>query len=113
MLSAEQKKQAIRDYKERKPAVGIYAIRCAFTDRAWVGPARNLDAARNAAWFALRTGAHRDAALQAEWNVHGETAFAFEVLEKLPEDTPAITIPDLLKDRKQHWMAELRAPGLL
>jgi len=114
MLSSEQKKDAIRQYKERKPRAGIYAVRCVATGRAWVGASRNLDAARNSVWFALRGGAHREKALQDEWNARGgESAFAYDVLETVDEDTPALTLPDLLKQRRQHWLAELGAPALL
>jgi hypothetical protein len=113
MLSTDQKKQAIRQYKERKPSIGIYAIRCSATDRLWVGAVRNLDAAKNSAWFALRIGAHREKTLQDQWTTHGESAFTYEVLESFPDDLSVLAIPDQLKDRKQHWISHLGAQGLL
>ena len=113
MLSNEEKKLAVQQYKERKPAIGIFAIRCTATGRVWVGAARNLDAAHNANWFTLRTGAHRERALQAEWTAQGEPAFTYEILEKLADDITALAIPDQLRERKQHWMSNLNAPGLL
>jgi len=88
------RRQAIRDYKERKAAPGIYAIRCAPTAEAWVGASRHLDAQQNSAWFALRTGGHPNRALQAAWAAHGEGAFCFQPLERIdvtttePEPTP-------------------------
>jgi hypothetical protein len=111
-MTPEQKKEAIRQYKERKPNAGIYAVRCT-TGRVWIGASRNLDATRNGLWFALRAGAHRDRALQDEWTARGEAAFTYEALETLPDDTPALNVPDLLKQRKQHWMSALGADGLL
>jgi hypothetical protein len=113
MISSEQKKEAIRQYKERKPCIGIYAVRCAITGRVWVGSSRNLDATRNGIWFSLRSGAHREQALQQEWTAHGESAFRYEVLEKLKEDVATLLVADLLKARKQHWMTELNGAGLL
>ena len=113
MLSSEEKKRAIRQYKERKPLVGVFAVRCAAGGQVWVGFSRNLDATRNSVWFSLSSGVHRDRALQEEWNAHGELGFSYEVLEKFEDDVPAIAIRDRLKDRKQHWMSELGARGLL
>jgi hypothetical protein len=113
MLSTEQKKEAIRQYKERKAAAGIYAVRCPATSRVWVGASRNLDATRNGLWFSLRAGAHRDTTLQREWTARGESAFTYEPLETLPDDTPALAVTDRLKERKQHWISTLSAEGLL
>lgn len=113
MLSSEQKKEAIRKFKERKSIAGIYAVRCPTTGRVWVGGSRNLDATRNGLWVALRSGAHRDTSLQREWTALGESAFTYEPVEALPDDTPALTLPDELKARKKHWLDTLGAEPLL
>jgi len=113
MLSKQEKKAAAEKFRERKCTLGAYAVRCTASARVWTGVSRNLEAARNAVWFSLRMGAHRDPPLQKEWQLHGEEAFQFEVLEALDEDTPAMLIPDSLKAMKQRWMATLNAPGLL
>ena len=76
-IGKEQKKEAIRQYKERKPALGVFAVRCSVTGQQWVGTSRNLDATRNSLWFSLRLGNHREAALQQEYEAHGESAFAY------------------------------------
>jgi len=107
------RKDAIRDYKQRAPNRGAYAIRCAATERSWVGASTNLDAARNRAWFALRMGNHTDRGLQAEWNTHGEEAFHYEVLEKLEVDVLPMAVTDLLKEKMRDWAARLGAPTLL
>jgi len=113
MISKEGKKEAIAKFKERKPLLGVYAVRCTASGRAWVGASRNLDAARNAVWFSLRLGIHRERPIQDEWNAFGESEFEYEVLDKLPEDAPVMLVSDLLKDAKQRWMTRLGAPGLL
>jgi len=113
MLSKEEKKAAIKSFKEKKIARGIYAVRCTQTGQAWVGATRNLDATRNSTWSSLTHGAHRDQPLQAEWNAKGESAFEYAILETLEEDTNAILIPDLLKEGKRRWLAELNAQPLL
>ena len=113
MLSKEQKKEAISKFKERKPLLGIYAVRCTASGRAWVGSSRNLDATGNDIWFDLRHGSHRDQPLQHEWNVHGESAFHYEVLETLDEDVIAMAVSDLLSEKKKRWMVQLDARALL
>lgn len=109
----QSRKEAIRQYKERKPLVGAYSMRCSATGRVWVGVSTNLEATRNRVWFALRLGGHPDKSLQAEWNAQGESAFEYQVLEKLDDDLHPFDVARLLKLKKSHWMAQLDAHPLL
>jgi hypothetical protein len=112
MESKAARKEAIRQFKERKPAVGVFAVRCTATGRVWVDASRNLDAAKNGSWFCLRNGMHRDKSLQEEWNAHGEAAFQYEILERLAEDVHPLAVADLLKETRSRWMAQLGARGM-
>lgn len=112
MPSKETRKEAIRQYKERKPLLGAFAVRCAATGRVWVGSSRNLDATRNGTWFGLRSGSFYDKSLQEEWNAQGEAAFQYEVLDKLDEDMHPLEVPDRLKEMRTLWIARLSARGL-
>ncbi len=104
------RRDAIRDYKEKKAAVGVYAIRCAPTGEVWVAGSRNLDAQQNSLWFSLRTGGHGNRDLQAAWNAHGAEAFSFEPLERIDdEDLTPLGRADLIKARERHWLATLGA----
>ncbi len=107
------RKQAIKEYKERKPLRGTFAVRCRPTQQAWVGSSPNLNAAHNSVWFSLRQGLHRDPALQAAWNAHGEQAFQFEILDKIDDDVSPVNLGDILKEKKKHWANELGATVLL
>ncbi|HUB82297.1 MAG TPA: GIY-YIG nuclease family protein [Bryobacteraceae bacterium] len=107
------KKEAIRKFKEQKPAIGIYAIRCAVTGHAWVGSSRNLGATRNRSWFTLGNGSFMDSSLQEEWNAHGESAFQYEILETLDPELLPMAAADLLKERSSHWTAQLPGKQLL
>ena len=109
MIAKAERKEAARQFKERKPSPGIYALRCTTTGRAWVDSSPNLDAAQNSQFFQLRQRLHRDKELQAEWSAHGEASFSFEVLEKLPEDTLSLNLRDLLAERKQAWAEQSQA----
>jgi len=112
-MDSMTRKVAIREYKERQPARGAFAVRCLTTNRVWVGASPDLNAARNSAWFLLRHGQHRDQALQAEWNTHGAAAFRYDVLETLDADASPFSISDLLKEKKRDWALRLGAQPLL
>ena len=112
MESKAARKGAIQKFKERKPARGVFAVRCTATGRVWVDASRNLDATKNGSWFCLRNGSHRDKSLQEEWNAHGEAAFQYEILEKLDEDVNALAVADLLKAARIRWIAQLGARGM-
>jgi len=103
------RKQAIAEYKNRKTPRGAFAVRFADDGPAWVDSTPDLDAARNRLLFALRNGMHTNKALQAEWNAHGESAFHYQVLEKLEDDLAPMAWSDLLKDKKKEWLERLGA----
>ena len=106
------RKEAAKQFKDRKVPRGIFAVRCRVTGETWVDSSPNLGAARNGTWFQLRTGTHRDQRLQAEWNPHGEEAFEFEILETLDDDASPILLRDLLREKKRKWAAERGAQPL-
>lgn len=108
------RRQAVRDFKERKVARGIFAVRCAASGETWVGASRNLDQQRNAIWFGLRSGAYINRAVQAAWAAHGEAGLAFEVLETFDdEDMGPIGRADLAKGRAAFWREQLGAAKLV
>jgi hypothetical protein len=112
MPAKESRKESIRKFKERKPLLGAYAVRCNTTGRVWVGASRNLDATKNGCWFCLRGGLHQEKSLQEEWNAQGESAFQYEILESLDGDVNPLNLEDLLKEKKNEWVARLGAQPL-
>ncbi len=111
-MTGLNRKAAIAAYKERKPRIGIYAVRCGPTGEVWVGATHNLDSRRTSLWFALRQGSFPNPALQAAWNSHGAEAFACEPLEALAtEDTDYLRQAGL-NDRAEVWRATLSAQRL-
>ena len=109
MHSSAEKKEAIRKFKERIAPRGAFALRCVATGQSWVGSSQDLNAIENRFWFCLRNGVHPDKTLQEVWNMHGEHAFQFEILEKLDEDLNPLVVGDLLKEKRLHWIAQLGA----
>lgn len=109
-MDKTSRREAIRQYKERKVPVGIFVIRCLPTGETWVGASRNLDGQRNSSFFGLRLGSHRNREMQAAWKAHGEDAFEFSIVELLEdEEVGPIGRDTWLKERERHWMAELSA----
>lgn len=107
MLSNLDRKEAIRKFKERNPPTGAFALRSTASGRVWVGSSRNLDAVKNRLWFTLRHGSHPDKALQAEWSSHGDPSFHYEILEQLADDVSALSLADILKEKRRHWAQRL------
>jgi hypothetical protein len=109
-MDRQSRRELSRQYKEQKPAVGVFAVRCAATGEAWVGASRNLDQQRNGVWFQLKLGSHPNPAVQHAWRTHGEAAFAFERLEVLDDkDLSATAVSLMLKDAEARWRERLGA----
>ena len=105
------KREARREFKERKTSKGVFALRCT-SGETWVSASPNLEAWRTGLFFQLRTGGHINHGLQASWNRHGAGAFQFEVLETLDEDLSPMEVQDTLRSRQKHWQQELNAAAL-
>ncbi len=113
-MDRQSRREAIRDFKERKVQRGVFAVRCAPTGQVWVAASRNLAQQQNAIWFGLKAGGYVNREAQAAWTAHGEAAFAFEVLEVFDdEEMTPIGRADLAKARLAHWREALGAAKLV
>jgi hypothetical protein len=107
------RKQLVRDYKERKVAAGAFAVRCATSAQTWVEVSPNLHNRQNGLWFALRLGGHPNRALQQAWKEHGEAAFTYEVVEELPDaERSHWELSNALKALSAKWREALNAEKL-
>ncbi|MDB5468499.1 MAG: hypothetical protein JWR84_59 [Caulobacter sp.] len=107
------RKQLVRDYKERKIAAGAFAVRCAPSGQTWVEVSPNLHNRQNGLWFALRLGGHPNRILQQAWTEHGEAAFTYEVVEQLPDaERSQRELTNALKDLSAKWREALNAEKL-
>jgi len=112
-MDRKSRRDAVRDYKERKVPAGVFAVRCAASGEVWVGQSRNLDAQQNSVWFGLKMGSPVFRGPAAAWRQHGEASFAFEVLEVIDdEDMSPLGRDDALKRRERHWLDALNARKL-
>lgn len=109
-MDKSDRRQLVRDYKEKKVAAGIYALRCAAAGAVWVGVSHNIDAQANSIQFVLRMGSHPNREIQAALRAHGGEAFVYEPLERIDEpDLTPLGLADLLKRRERHWIEALGA----
>jgi hypothetical protein len=111
-MDRDARKAAIAAYKERKPAIGVFAVICSATGQAWVGQSLHVDNHQTGLWFALRQGGSPHRSLQAVWTEHGESEFRFEELERLRDDFPAFARASELKSRQALWCSRLQADAL-
>lgn len=113
-MNRQNRREAVRAFKERKARAGVFAVRCAPTGEVWVSASRNLDGQRTSLWFQLKMKGCYTKSLQAAWNAHGEAAFAFEVLQEVQDEdlTPA-GLADELKRLDADWRARLGAQKAL
>jgi hypothetical protein len=113
-MDKQSRRQLVRDFKEKKAPLGVFAIRCAATGEAWIGASKNLEAQERSIRFGLRLGSYVNKPIQAAWNAHGEAAMSFEVLEAIDEpDLTPMGLADLLKARERHWIEALGAKKAL
>jgi hypothetical protein len=107
------KKELIRAYKEARRPMGVYRVRNVTDGRSIVGSSADLPSILNRERASLRLGAHRNSALQKDWNSLGPDAFAFEVLDtlSLPDDVPNYDPTEDLKVLESMWLERLSPYG--
>jgi hypothetical protein len=105
---AMDRKAIIREYKERRPRMGVFQVRNTVTGQVLVGASTDLPAMLNRQRAQLRLGAHANRRLQADWQTHGADAFVFEVLDTLePPDQPGHDPKDDLRVLEAMWLEKI------
>ena len=83
----------------RKVKTGIYKITNLDNGKMYVGQARDIYYRWSQHKSNLRSNSHENAKLQNSWNLHGENAFEFSVIEECSKDK--------LDEREIFWILEL------
>lgn len=73
----------------------IYKITCVATDDFYIGSAVKPKRRRWEHWDALKKKTHHCSALQAAWNIYGEDAFEFELIEEVEDESLLLSIEDM------------------
>lgn len=104
-------RQLARQYKARKPPMGVYVIRNVVDRHVYVGASLDVDGAMNRHRFELKLHGHRNRSLAREWKQHGADNFVFEVIDRLkPRDEPGHDCRRELADLLAMWIEELACP---
>ena len=109
------RKELISTYKTRKFKAGLFQIKNQATGKVFIKQSPDLERAFNSDRFQLKAGMHSNVALQQDWNVLGETAFDFSILDEYnakDDLTPAQLNNEMTELLKMH-KAELTAAGIL
>lgn len=93
------KKAAIRAYKERPVAGGVYRIRDEKSGESWYFAEVDLPASRNRFEFCRATGLCTRSILQKAWERDGAEAFSFEICETM-EKKPEQSLKEFKEDLK-------------
>lgn len=101
-----------REYKEKPPAMGVFAVRNHANGKVLVGASLNLPGMLNRIRFELTSGMPRIPALLADWNRYGEAQFTFDVLDVLaPPKEPGVDLKEELQVLENLWLERLKPYG--
>ncbi|HEY3417548.1 MAG TPA: GIY-YIG nuclease family protein [Armatimonadota bacterium] len=107
----DRKKELKQQYKEMKTEAGVYQIKNTVNGKVWVKATPNLKTI-NGQLVQLRIGSHRNPRLQEAWNLYGEDAFVFEVLEMVPETAEStLARQRVLKELEKKWLEKQQPFG--
>jgi len=106
------RKELVREYKQRPRQTGIYQVRNTANRKVLVGASTDLPAILNRHRAQLRLGAHPNRGLREEWKTFGCDAFAFEVLDTLTlPDDPGYDPSADLRTLEAMWLEKLSPFG--
>lgn len=100
-MEKDKRKEMIQEYRDRKPEMGIIAIRCNKTDDIFYGMSTDTRADYNGNRFKLNLNSHPNKQLQKLWNEHGEDSFDISLAEELEYDDPHADYKDDLIEMLQ------------
>ena len=97
------KSEMKRAYKQAKRPMGVYRIRNSYNDKVFIGFATDLPTRFNRHKAELKFGNHRNSELQEIWDLFGESAFEFEILDELDHEENTQASPN----KELHVLAEM------
>lgn len=95
-MDTSRRKELMSEWKNRRPEMGVIAIRCTQTGESFLGVCKDTRVGFNRHRFQLPAQLHPNKRLQALWNTYGEGGFAFQVARVLKYDDPAQDQTDAL-----------------
>ena len=111
--SRQRRSDLKRDYREKPPPPGVYAVRCTANGKLAVGSAMNVRGALNRLQFELQQHMHQNfPGLQEDYDRLGAASFTFQTVDVLEPAKDSTTDPrDDLKVLEQMWLDRLKPYG--
>ena len=105
------RKELIRKYKETPRPAGVYRVVHRPSGRTLLGSSLDAPAMFNRIRAQLDMKSHPNKQLQHDWDIDGEDAFEFEVVDLLEAtEDPDRDIRDDLRTLQELWRDKLRIP---
>ena len=96
-MDKTKRKELMEAYKNRRPDMGVVAIRCLDTGDTFFGASKDTKADINSNRFKLESGSHRNTALRKLWEQYGAGSFEFYVSDTLEYDDETEDYSDKLE----------------
>lgn len=96
-MDKAKRKELMDAYKNRRPDMGVIAIRCTSTGDTFFGASKDTRADINSNRFKLESGSHRNIALLQLWNQYGAGSFEFYISDTLEYDDATKDYSDKLE----------------
>jgi len=103
------KQELKRAYRQQPKVAGVFQIKNTVNGKVLLGSSLNLNGPLNSHKFLLKSGVHKNKALQQDWHTYGPAAFVFEILEEVKvTDEPHFKLGDELTLLEAIWLEELQ-----
>jgi hypothetical protein len=108
----DRRKELKEQYKRSTPVAGVFRILDTVSGKSWLGSSLNMHGPFQRHRFELTVGSHLNRELQQAWRDHGADAFAFEVLETVPQhDDPDYDCGEDLAILELLWQERIAKDG--
>lgn len=110
----DRKKELKMQYKQMKPAMGIFIIRSKVNNKCYIQATPDLRGVMNGALVRLQGGFHPNRGLQKEWMDYGSENFTIEILENLEyaQDESKSDYTEDLTVLQMLWEEKLRSENM-
>lgn len=105
-MDMKRKKELQTAYRERRPEMGVIALRCRATGDTFLGTATDIPAAFNSIRVKLDSGFHPNRELLGLWKQYGAEGFEFFTAERLEYEDAAEDHRDELETLRDICLAE-------
>jgi hypothetical protein len=106
----QNRKEAIREYKQTIQPMGIFQIKNLSNGKVFVESSKNLEGGLNRYKFQLDLGSFKNKALQEDYSRLDADQFALEIVDRLApkKDDPAYDYTEDLETLKLMWLDKLK-----